>query len=255
MKYFLRAEEYEHFIKLFCAVTLCSTEKYLKKNRTKKIELVRDLFNEYVEEFIDIYGSAYVSSNVHNLTHIVDDILRFGIFEKITAYPFENCLGGLKLRLRNCNRPLEQIARRIIELDLDYRDPIDLSDEPNFEPIFKYPCEIGGEIVYNQIFLEKNLFLSSRNFGDKWFLSDAGEVIEFHYSLKRTQEYLLYGSCIKNLTNFFTQPFHSDRIHIFMGNGEKNEPTYYKIENVMAKMICVRNNDEFVFMPLLHTVK
>lgn len=31
LRHVLRAEEYNHFIHLFCAVTLCSTDKYLTK--------------------------------------------------------------------------------------------------------------------------------------------------------------------------------------------------------------------------------
>lgn len=255
LKPFLRQQEYEHFTKLYCAVTLCSTEKYFNRNRVKMAHLARTLFDEYIEEFISLYGIAYISSNVHNLTHVVDDILRFGIFTKISAYPFENCLGGLKLRLRNCNCPLEQISRRIIELDLDYREPVDFSDERNNEPIFQYSFEIEGEFVYKQIFFGTNLFLSSRNFGDKWFLTHSGEVVEFHYSLKRNQNYLLYGSRIKNLNNFFTQPFSSSKIYVFSGSDEKCDSEYFKIENVMAKMICIRNHNEFIFMPLLHTLK
>lgn len=76
------------------------------------------MFNEYILEFIDLYGKEYISSNVHNLCHIVNDVCNFGNLTKISAYPFENCLYGLKLKLRNCSRPLEQISRRISELDL-----------------------------------------------------------------------------------------------------------------------------------------
>lgn len=217
--------------------------------------LARDLFNEYIEEFIDIYGIAYVSSNVHNLTHVVDDVLRFGNLTKISAYPFENSLAGLKLRLRNCNRPLEQISRRISELNLSYRNPVDLSENV-IETILKYPFENEtNKIVYSQIFFGANLFLSSRNFGDKWFLTDDNKVIEFHFALQRQQEYLLYGSCLKNLNNFFTQPFSSKNNYIFSSKNEKSAPSYYKIEKVIAKMICLRNRGEFIFMPLLHTLK
>lgn len=256
LKHVLRTEEYDHFIWLFCAVTLCSTDHYFNKNRERMSSLARELFNDYIEKFIDLYGIEYVSSNVHNLTHIVDDVLKFGNLTKIGSYPFENCLAALKLRLRNCNRPLEQISRRIAELNLDYRDSINF--EQNNEPILKYPMvaliDELESVVYSQIFFRDHFFLSSRNFGDKWFLTDDSKVIEFQFAMKHQDEYLLYGNYVKNLDNFFTQPFSSKIIYIFSGKYEKSESKYFQIKNVMAKLICMRNSDNYIYMPLLHTL-
>lgn len=254
LKHVLRDIEYDHFVKLFCAVTLCCTEKYINQNRVKMSQLISELFDEYAEEFIDIYGIEYVSSNVHSLTHVIEDVLKYGNLTKISAYRFENSLAGLKLRLRNCNLPLEQISRRIIELDLDFRDAMDL-EQNNSEPILKYPLDNSGESVFNQIIFGTSLLLNSRKFGDKFFMTDDGTVVEFLYSVKRDEEYFLYGSCIKNLNNFFTKPFSSKKIYIFSGKNEKCSPKYFNIKNVMAKMICLRNIEEFVYMPLLHTLK
>lgn len=126
MKSSFRKEEYCHFLKLYGAVVLCSHEKYLEK-----LNLAEDLFLEYFEGYIDLYGMGSITSNVHNLTHVTNDVRRFGTLLSISSYPFENCLYGLKLRLRTCNRPLEQVSRRIAELDLDYREPIEFNADEN----------------------------------------------------------------------------------------------------------------------------
>lgn len=256
LKHILNEMEYHHFMKLFCAVTLCSTDKYLNKNKETMSQLIRECFDEYIEEFIDLYGIEYVSSNVHNLTHVMDDVSKFGNLTKISAYRYENCLGGFKLRLQTCNLPLEQISRRISESNLDYRDPIDYerNDFIN-DPILNYPFENAGEQVFRQIIFGANLLLNCRKFGDKWFLTDCGNVVEFHFALKRNAQYLIYGNCIEKKVNFFTQPFNSENIYIFAGKNEKSVPNYYNIQNVMAKLICIRNNEELIFMPLLHTLK
>lgn len=254
LKNFLRKEEYTHFLKLYCAVTVCSTDKFFNRNRVQMSNFARELFDEYIEGYIDLYGMAYISSNVHNLHHIVDDVLKFGNLTKISSYPFENCLYGLKLKVRNCNRPLEQISRRISELNLDFREPIDF--EQNFEPELRYPFDNNGELAHEQILFGSNIFLSSRKFGDKWVLTNDGQVIEFHFALKRDDEYLFNGSCMENLGNFFKNPIQSKKIYVFSGKNEKSAPKFYKIENVMAKMICLHiDDDEFIFMPLLHTLK
>lgn len=253
LKDLLQEYEYKHFLKLYCGVILMSTDKYLTRNREKISNCARELFNEYILEYIDLYGKEYIGSNIHNLSHIVNDVLRFGNLTKISSYPFENCLYGLKLRVRNCHRPLEQISRRISELDLDFRKPINF-DEEKIEPYMKYPFSHENELVYSQIFFN-DFFLSSRNFGDKWFLSNDGQIVEFHFSFKRDTKYLLYGSCMKKLENFFEQPFSSKKVHVFSCNKDKLDPKYFEIDNVVAKMVCIHNGERYIFMPLLHTFK
>lgn len=91
LKDFLEEDKYAHFLKLYCAVTLVSTDKYLNRNR-ERISNLGQLFNEYIVDYIDLYRKEYISSNIHNLSHIVDDVLRFGNLTKISSYAFENCL-------------------------------------------------------------------------------------------------------------------------------------------------------------------
>lgn len=251
---FLPRQEYKHFLKLYCAVALCSTDKFIKKKQNRIGNLIHELFTEYIEEYIDIYGIEFITSNVHNLEHIHNDLVRFGNLTKISSYVFENCLAGLKLRVRTCNGPLEQISRRIIELNLNHRDPIDFSERNN-EPLLKYPFDTEGETTYNQIVFGTDCFLSNRNFGDKWFLTDSGQVIEFQYAVKREEMYLVNGCCMRNLDNFFTSPFSSKNIFVFLGDSQKENATFFNIENIMAKMVCLHHGDQLIYMPLLHSLK
>lgn len=108
----LNNETYHHFLTLFCAVTLVSCEKYMKH-----IQVADQLFKDYVQQFILLYGRDSISSNVHNLIHVINDVKKFGILPKISSYPFENFLGYLKSLLRKGNKPLPQIAKRILELN------------------------------------------------------------------------------------------------------------------------------------------
>lgn len=121
LKNSLRAEEYRHFLILFCAVVLCSNDMYLQY-----LDLAKELFDEFVEDYTFLYGMDSITSNVHNVSHIVEDVRNMGNLTKIDSYAFENCLYSLKLRLRNGKKPLEQISRRICEVNLDIREPIDL---------------------------------------------------------------------------------------------------------------------------------
>lgn len=67
-----------------------------------------------------------VSHNVHGLLHLSDDAERFGPLDNFSCFKFENFMMQIKKLVRNFNRPLQQIARRIEELnqnatnDLEY---------------------------------------------------------------------------------------------------------------------------------------
>lgn len=72
-KSILRDEEYCHFIKLVCAVHICSVDKYRSFLRIAKMP-----FGDYIEGYIELYGIDSIGSNVHNLCHIVEDVERLG---------------------------------------------------------------------------------------------------------------------------------------------------------------------------------
>lgn len=70
-----------------------------------------------------------MSSNIHNLSHIVNDVNRFGSLPSLSAYPFERMLFRIKYLLRkgDHDQPLPQVANRIQELtnlnmDSEYKE-------------------------------------------------------------------------------------------------------------------------------------
>ncbi|KAG1681458.1 hypothetical protein GQR58_011843 [Nymphon striatum] len=55
--------------------------------------------------------------NVHSLTHIVQDVRRYGPLDNISCFPYEKMLGKLKKMVRRPQNPVAQIMRRIAEKD------------------------------------------------------------------------------------------------------------------------------------------
>lgn len=109
--------EYELFLKLFCAVSICSSHIY-----ASYIPIARDLFIDFIENHIELFGEGSITMNIHNTSHVVDDVEMFGPLDTISAYKFENHLHHLKLNLKQCNQQLQQIARRIIEKSHSKKD-------------------------------------------------------------------------------------------------------------------------------------
>lgn len=122
---------------------------------------------------IYIYGSHSITSNVHNLIHVTDDVIRFGNLNNISTYPFENRLVMLTSKLKKCNKPLEQIARRISEIKMvtDKEDP-SKSTKPisRAYPILKDPIE-ESRISFATLIFEDDYRLSTKKIGDNnWCL-------------------------------------------------------------------------------------
>jgi len=55
--------------------------------------------------------------NIHGLTHLSDDVKVHGHLDLISGFPFENYLKQIKRMVRKPSSPLQQVIRRISELD------------------------------------------------------------------------------------------------------------------------------------------
>lgn len=250
LKDHLSQQEYEMFLKLHCAVTICSAKAY--KNY---LPVARNLFIDFIESHIDIHGESSITINIHNLSHVVDDIEIFGPLDTISAYEFENSLHHMKLRLKQCNRPLQQIARRISELNSS-------SKVVALKPTTVFPKCDHKFTLFEHIFAFKQVqFMQSamisnkiENGKDKWFLTHDNLIVAFHFIVKKQENYIIRGSPLKNIENFFETPFYSKHLHIFMSDGELHDSQNFQLNAIKAKMFCMPYENKWVFVPLLHTL-
>jgi len=65
----------------------------------------------------ELYGLEFVVYNVHLLTHICDDVEIYGSLDEYSSFPFESYLGHLKKLIRSPTNPLQQIHRRLHEIN------------------------------------------------------------------------------------------------------------------------------------------
>lgn len=247
LKYVLPCDVYEHFLLFFCAVTICSSNKYFKLLNSAEALLLH-----YVETFRDHYGEDFMSSNVHNLTHLVDDVKKFGELASFSAYPFESKLYQIKNLLRNGNRPLVQVAKRLGEIaQVETEIPI----IKNKTPVLKGKCLNSAYFVKVQ-FEKFRLTTDSR---DKWFLSNNNEIVSMNYACQENGEIVIDGTRFTNTKNFFGIPIKSSHLHIYSIDNmdletSSEEHQKYTVSEVKCKMVAVHDTAETIFLPLLHTV-
>lgn len=254
----LPSYEYYHFLILSCAVTICSCKVY--ENR---IPFAGDLFKKYVQLYGEIYGTDTITSNVHNLVHIVEDMssLKISNLIEISTYKFENCLRLLGLKVKQCNLPLEQAARRVTEMSkiqLAHMNT-NIHSANRFSPKVYYQKQDGNRIIYDKIEVKPDVMFSNRKVGDSWFLArsndDKIQIVKVLYVTVDANQYRIWGSPLKQLQNFFTYPITSTKLNIYESDGEMDNPIFWNIKSIMAKMICLPYDQRFVYMPILHTLE
>ena len=78
--------------------------------------MASDYLKNFVEKSEKVYGKKFVTLNVHNLNHIVDDVINSqSNLNDISAFPFESELGKIKSVLRSPHNTLAQYCRRLYE--------------------------------------------------------------------------------------------------------------------------------------------
>lgn len=115
---------------------------------------------------------SYITSNVHNLSHLVDEVKRFGTLHNFNAYPFENKLQIIKHMLRQGNKPLAQVARRLHE-----RNEVEIDTYSKNKLKYPFVRQCSRRNGSTLILKFENFILSSQK-QDKWFLTTDKSVVE-----------------------------------------------------------------------------
>lgn len=256
-------EVYQNFLLLFCAITICESQNY-----AHLLPLAKILLDAYIEGFQEIYGPQYMTSNFHNLAHIVDDVVKFGVLHSISSYPFENLLGYIKRLMRHGTKPLSQIARRISELTQNNCGVHNLSSE--FSSIVLTKPNDGYNVPKNYHLIGEgtNQFYSKIDFveftlstdaSNRWFLTKKNEIVCLKNILSLgTNKTSLFGYTLPGLTDFFQQPIKSSALNIYATeyfvDENCQEHRLFGISDVKCKLVRVEYNDNTdIFIPLLHT--
>lgn len=251
LKDFLNENEYTHFLCLSLGIRLYSCRTYVGKSNFKQI--ARKLLSDYCENFVKLYGDCEVVSNIHNISHVADDVDRFGSLTDTSTYPFENHLREIKLRVQPSRSPIQQIANRIIELSSGGNTYQVEFNKKKYEPELKYEFQLLGQIMYEFIQLKPNLILSSKCNADKWFITKSGDIVEMLCATTMRNSFFIFGEPIKHKFDFFKIPYASSLTDIYSSDGQQNEGRLYECNEIKAKLVCLSYHDHYIFIPLLHT--
>lgn len=108
----LSDELHKHFILLVVSLRILH-DPFLMKTH---IGFAREWLQEFFKQFGDYYDLESLTLNVHSIMHLPDDIAYFQCSpNQISAFLFESFLGKMKKRMRQGNKPLQQLCNRLDE--------------------------------------------------------------------------------------------------------------------------------------------
>ena len=174
------------------------------------------------------------------------DALHFGSLDNVSAFPFENYLQSMKKLVRGQKLQLEQVARRIVEIDLST-----ISSHAKSAISFKTFVNKKGycrKIIYNNMVI-------SRELKDNCFLTKSGDIVIVHDIILNTKIVQLICKKILNVKPVTHYPFPSSKLLFYQikeifGNAHLTLP----IECLMMKMVKLPLNGapgKFLCIPLL----
>ncbi|XP_041985034.1 uncharacterized protein LOC121737423 [Aricia agestis] len=240
---------YHHFLLFFSTVTICTSETHFQLLPVAEIML-----KQFVDNYGKFYGQEYITSNVHNLIHVVEEVKRFGTLQSFNAYPFENKLSLIKRMIRKGNQPLQQIANRLLERQYNIEVENLINDTNHNYPTIK-SYKYGSKL---KTVIQLESFILSTDNGDKWFLTNNNHLVELRSATCNEGHILIIGNRIENLRNdVFETPMKSSYLNIFViyENEIKQTEAIYNITDIKCKLVSVSYNSNIYFAPLPHTFK
>lgn len=244
LKHFLPTDYYDHFLLLFCSITMLSSNHY-KSNWT----VARKMLEAFVSEYMELYGEQFLTSNVHNLQHVVDEVERFGPLSTISAYPFENALQRIKHLLRSGWKSLEQVINRLSEINSNEYYTTKKSQARRGQ--YPYVRTSGTTKILE---VKEDFFLNSSD-RNAWFLTRNNQIVRFDDVIE-SHQMEIYGKVLASKKDFFTYPFASSFLYIYLGFSRSlsNVITKFNCSDIKCKLVSVKYEDNRVFIPLMHTI-
>ena len=206
LKDLLPIEYYNNFMCLSISMLILINSN----SNVERISYAKNLLRFFINDCENLYGNCFCIYNVHMLSHIADDRLRYTNLDYCSSFKFENYLGMLKRLITSGYLPLKQIINRIEERKHRQSKPkiridkikignvyiisekqacqlINNIDTPlcklyDIKSIYKYPCNSCDVGIYSAIshgtkFINKNHLIKRAIIIKTDKIYDEGEFI------------------------------------------------------------------------------
>lgn len=172
---------------------------------------------------------------VHNLIHIADDVERYGVLDNYSAFRGESNLAFIKRLLRSGYKPLQQIVKRIQELE---------AVETLEALVPEKEIELNKNILK---FKDIRLDSSEKN---RWVLTKDRVIFKVKGFSEDNSEILIDKNGQKDL---FQSPIKSSHLSIYESTLNEKEDVTINLDAIYCKLFKIHSSgEEFAFFPLFH---
>lgn len=253
---------YEHFMLLHCGFSVLLSKKHISN---LGLQLAKTCLDTFIKHSENLYGLEFLVYNVHNLTHLADDASIYGPLDNVSCFPFENYLGKLKSLIKSSTKPLQQICRRLSEIQLSL-DGLDSAASTFTGP--KFPHHVGplldsmSDLHYNQFkqfyFDEFVLSISSYSEADSYCFLTDGLLIQIHNIIinNASSEIIIIGKQFLDYKPFYHYPCESSKFDIYIVSYLLLSAEFksFYLKSVVAKCIMLPyKNNYCVSLPIIHS--
>jgi len=204
-----------------CLALNISMRILLNDGHSKYVNYARELLDYFIKSFQQIYGTQFVSHNIHGLQHLCDDYVKHGSLNNCCAFPYENYMKILKKMIRKYEKPLQQIVHRYNE-----------------------SCKYDLVNNYNN---ENNLSFSVKE-PNCFALTKQGEVIQI-FNITKTA---ITGKYFLNKEDLYIKPIKSSKLSIFVVKIMSQNLKPWDIFDIEKKMIIFNFDSKLIVIPILH---
>lgn len=253
----LSASVYKNFCTLHVIISIYSNPLLIKD--PEWIDYAEKLSKKFVNKFQQLYGTRYVSHNIHNFQHLADDVRRYGELDNFSAFRFENFIAQIKRYIRSGNRPLQQLARRCKEVEILQDSPIDLNEEKNLkQPHSQGPLTNNFNVVdqYN-VGTFHGFTVNCTDDKNNYLLINQHRVIRaLNIVVDQDEETYLIGQELDIIQPIFTYPCSSSLLGQHVVSQSLDAPLgYWNVRSISAKLFKMPFDDNLAVLPILHTLQ
>lgn len=256
----MRDDLFRYFLLLIVATTILSSSKLCEKFVT----YANGLLQTFVRGVPELYGRKCVVYNIHGLLHLASDCERFGCLENFSAFCFENKLKSIKRLVRKASLPLQQIARRLVELECHSVKSVNVSAESHNASLLlslsreheRGPLTTGFCVVkqYHKMVMGGVCF--SVNQRDSCVqLYDKSVVLIQNIVQDESGVHVIYKK-FTNVVDLFAYPLRSTSLGICKVSNLDHRYSVAKVDQISCKCVLLPttvDQIEFAALPLSHS--
>ena len=221
----------------------------LSENNHNHLDFVKNMLIRFIEGAIDIYGSSFLSYNVHSIQHLTEDYQMYGNLEKISAFKFESYLGtNIKGAVRAGFKPLQQITRHVNNLNHKILTP----KQDVFTLHKKDQNNASGVVSYKKLYYKSIFFVTKSGVRDNVIKLKDNSIAVIEDIFEKKNKIYLAVKCFRKVRNLFNEPLESRYIGIRVVS-KLESPRNIPVSEMKCKAMLLPWKSKQVSFDLPHT--